>query len=195
VEDPVNPDLLYTGTDHGTYLTLDGGKTWHLFSVTIPNVANYDMIVHPRDNELVIATHGRSIYIADVKPLQALRGDKTTQPIVAFDPVTVQHNRKWGEKEYEFQTVSVPSVAIQYYVGKTGNKPIGVEIRDPNGKMIRRLTGVNQSGFQVVKWDLMREGSKTRKGEEPKNLYVQPGTYNVQLINGTATAETSILVK
>jgi hypothetical protein len=109
VEDPVNRDLLYVGTDHGTYLTLDGGKAWHLLAGNLPNVANYDMMVHPRDNELLIATHGRSVFVMDVKPLQALKDGKSAAPLVAFGVPPVSYDKKWGEREYPSSPKRNPS--------------------------------------------------------------------------------------
>jgi photosystem II stability/assembly factor-like uncharacterized protein len=194
VEDPVNRDLLYVGTDHGTYLTLDGGKAWHLLAGNLPNVANYDMMVHPRDNELILATHGRSVYIMDVKPLQSLKDGKTAAPLVAFETGTVPYNQKWGEREYAFEPSTEPTVSIRYYLGMGGGKPVTVQITDAAGKTIRTLTGGADAGFNAVAWNLKRDAPKARKGEG-KVAYVKPGTYGVKLQQGTAKAETKIVVK
>ena len=69
VEDPKFPNLLYLGTDHGLYISLDEGKNWNLFQGSIPNVAIYDMVIQERENHLVIGTHGRSVYVVDLKQI------------------------------------------------------------------------------------------------------------------------------
>lgn len=73
-EDPVNPDLLFVGTDVGVYASLDRGRTWRRFMEGMPTVPVRDLRVHPRDRELVAGTHGRSIWIVDIAPLQELAG-------------------------------------------------------------------------------------------------------------------------
>jgi photosystem II stability/assembly factor-like uncharacterized protein len=72
-EDPEKPGILYIGTDLGVYVTLDGGKAWQSLCSGLPAAAVYDMVVHPRDGELVAGTHGRSIFVLDVKPIRAKR--------------------------------------------------------------------------------------------------------------------------
>jgi photosystem II stability/assembly factor-like uncharacterized protein len=72
-EDPEKPGILYIGTDLGVYVTLDGGKAWQSLCNGLPAAAVYDMVVHPRDGELVAGTHGRSIFVLDVKPIRAKR--------------------------------------------------------------------------------------------------------------------------
>ncbi len=195
VEDPVNRDLLYVGTDHGTYLTLDGGQAWHMVVNGLPNVANYDMVVHPRDNELVIGTHGRSLYLMDVKPLQALREGKAAVPIIAFEPPPVPYNKKWGEREYAFETEQKVAIPILYYVSQTGDKPVTVQITDAEGKSVRTLSTPSEAGFRMVEWDLKREAGKRRKGEETGPQFVRPGTYKVKFQQGSATAQTKVVVK
>ncbi len=195
VEDPVNRDLLYVGTDHGTYLTLDGGKAWHLLAGNLPNVANYDMMVHPRDNELLIATHGRSVFAMDVKPLQALKDGKSAAPLVAFETRPVAYDKKWGEREYTFEPEKKPAVPIRYYLAGGGDKPVTVQITDAAGKTIRTLTGGSEAGFGAVSWDLKGDAPKARKGEATQEAFVKPGTYGVTLRQGTAQAETKIVVK
>ncbi len=70
-EDPSNRDLLYVGTEFGLYASLDGGKTWKKFMNNLPTVRVDDILIHPRDNDLIVATHGRSVWIADdITPLQ-----------------------------------------------------------------------------------------------------------------------------
>ncbi len=71
-EDPVNPSLLFVGTDVGAYVSTDRGQSWQRFMNGLPAVPVHDLEVHPRDKELVAGTHGRSIWIVDIAPLQEL---------------------------------------------------------------------------------------------------------------------------
>lgn len=64
--------MLYVGTDAGVYATVDQGTRWMSLSGNLPTVPVHDLVVHPRDHELVIATHGRSIYVADIRPVRAV---------------------------------------------------------------------------------------------------------------------------
>ena len=68
-EDPVNKDILYVGTDTGVYVTTDGGKTWNTIGTNLPAAYVHDLVIHPRDNVMVIATHGRGMWVLDVEPI------------------------------------------------------------------------------------------------------------------------------
>jgi hypothetical protein len=68
-EDPVNKDILYVGTDMGVYVTTDGGKAWNTIGANLPAAYVHDLIVHPRDNVMVVATHGRGMWVIDVEPI------------------------------------------------------------------------------------------------------------------------------
>ena len=68
-EDPVNRNILYVGTDTGVYVTTDGGKTWNTIGTNLPAAYVHDLIVHPRDNVMVVATHGRGMWVIDVEPI------------------------------------------------------------------------------------------------------------------------------
>ncbi|RIW13970.1 glycosyl hydrolase [Algoriphagus lacus] len=69
IEDPKMPNILYLGTDHGLYVSIDEGKNWNLFQGEIPNVAIYDMVIQERENHLVVGSHGRSVYVVDLKQI------------------------------------------------------------------------------------------------------------------------------
>jgi hypothetical protein len=71
-EDPENPDILYVGTDAGVYASLDRGASWQALCANLPTTPVYDLVVHPRDGELVIGTHGRSVFVADVTAIREL---------------------------------------------------------------------------------------------------------------------------
>jgi photosystem II stability/assembly factor-like uncharacterized protein len=68
-EDPVNADILYVGTDGGVYATKDGGKTWSVLGGNLPMTYVLDLVIHPRDNIVVIATHGRGMWALDAEPV------------------------------------------------------------------------------------------------------------------------------
>ncbi len=85
-EDPKNPNLLYAGTEYGFFISRTGGKDWKKFMTGLPTVRVDDVLVHPRDNDLVLATHGRSIWILDdITPLQQMTEAITTADAHLFD--------------------------------------------------------------------------------------------------------------
>jgi hypothetical protein len=153
------------------------------------------MMVHSRENELLIATHGRSVYAMDVKPLQSLKDGKSAAPLVAFETRPVAYDKKWGEREYTFEPEKKPTVPIRYYQAGGSDKLVTVQITDAAGKTIRTLSGGSEAGFGAVSWDLKGDAPKARKGEETQGAFVKPGTYGVTLRQGTAKAQTKIVIK
>ena len=85
-EDPQNPNLLFVGTEFGLYVSMDGGKNWKKFMSGMPAVPVYELLIHPRDRDLLVATHGRSLWIADdITALEQFAG-VGSQELVLFDP-------------------------------------------------------------------------------------------------------------
>ncbi len=206
IQDPVNADLLYCGLDNGTYVSFDKGNTWNLFNSML-NVASYDMMIHPRDNELVVGTHGRSIYVTDVKPMQALKDGGLSKGIIAFAPQALHYNEKWGKKFYPWLDANVPKVNLMYFVGRNANE-ITIEILDEKKIVKRKFTSTGAVGFQNVNWDV-KVDNNTKAGSIPKKtkatkttvasensmVYATKGKYTIRLTNGTDTSEVSLEIK
>lgn len=87
-EDPVNPELLFVGTDVGAYVSTDRGGSWSRFMNGLPTVPVHDLKIHPRESEIIAGTHGRSIFVADISLLQQLDGGRLPEAITLFDPKT-----------------------------------------------------------------------------------------------------------
>ena len=85
-EDPVNEDLLFVGTDVGAYASTNRGESWTKFMEGLPTVPVHDLRIHPRDSELIAGTHGRSIWIVDIAPLQQLSGGMLAEGPMVIDP-------------------------------------------------------------------------------------------------------------
>lgn len=199
IQDPVNASLLYCGLDNGTYVSLDLGKTWQLLNGAL-NVASYDMMVHPRDNELIVGTHGRSVFVADVKPLQSLR--EPTKAIVAFAAEGIRYSERWGQKQYSWSKPVEPSTSILYYVGKP-TTTIPVEIRDEKNNVVRNLTAIGTGGFHSLSWDLKVIETVPAPGKgKPKmptpattQPYAGKGKYTVKFTNGAESSEVIVEIK
>jgi photosystem II stability/assembly factor-like uncharacterized protein len=86
-EDDNNPNLLFVGTEFGLFVTLDGCKTWEKFMNDLPSVRVDDILIHPRDRDLIVATHGRSIWIMDdISPLEQMKPMNDSTSLVLFNP-------------------------------------------------------------------------------------------------------------
>ena len=194
LEDPVAENLLYLGTDHATYISMNGGDQW-VYVSNIPNVASYDMVVHPRENELVVATHGRSMYVMDVKPFHAL-DTLSNKAIVAFEPGSVRHSDRWGEKRFSYSEAYEPEMEIMYYM-KDDTQNARMSIMNSDKKVIRSIDLDGAKGFHRVNWDLKEKitSGKRKKDQKTTMEYVGKGKYTVKITAGNAFETTEVEVK
>ncbi|MFA6165135.1 MAG: hypothetical protein WC700_00825 [Gemmatimonadaceae bacterium] len=158
-EDLKNPNLLFVGTDVGVYASLDKGKSWSKFMTGLPTTPVLDLVIHPRDNELVAATHGRSFWIVDISALQQVDAKVAAAPVHLFKPRTAF---QWGEKPFNGESVGqnlfqVASPAygaeITYKLAQSNAGQVRVVIQDASGDTLRTLNGPGAAGIQRVTWD------------------------------------------
>jgi hypothetical protein len=124
-EDPVHQDILYVGTDAGLYISLDRGLTSMRFG-NLPSVAVHDLVVHPRDKEIVIGTHGRSFYKADVSHVQQLPG-LIHESISCFnEEIEIRPRSGWGNRSAVWMNFDEPSVSFPVYVKSPGRSTLEI---------------------------------------------------------------------
>ena len=158
-QDHINPDLIFVGTEFGLYVTTDGGVTYQPFSNGLPRVRVDDLLIHPRDNDLIVATHGRSFWIADdISPLQQLKRVGTAKA-VAFDtrPGVLWKNdtmaaRSIPQKQFRGDNPQ-GGTAISFWT-READADAKIEIVDERGETIRTIEVDARAGLNRVQWDL-----------------------------------------
>lgn len=188
VQDPINPSILYAGLDFGSYMSFNDGKEWHYLS-NMPNVASYDMIVHPRDLELVIGTHGRSIWVMDVKPLHEI-STRLKEPITAIQPESIRYSSRWGSQQVKWRNPIMPEVELLYYLSKKDTEQkVSIEVTNENEEVITTLSTVGAFGFNTFSWNLVVEES------DEDLTFLQKGTYKLTFKIGRSSHEVTFEVK
>ena len=154
-EDPLVADILYVGTDRGVYVSTDGGDSWNALQGGLPNVPVHDLVVHPRERELVAGTHGRSIWIVDVLPLQDLveAGGEVALKVFYVDEVEASRDWRSERSRWSFRPEDAPKSTIKYWSNSAG--PASIEVIDSNDAVVRRLSGEAVQGMNSLEWDLL----------------------------------------
>ena len=201
-EDPRNQDLLYVGTEFGLFVSIDRGANWTRWK-GMPTVAVYDMVIHPRDNDLILGTHGRSFMVFDdITPLQQLNAKVLSAPSHVFDigPAMqyIPNENGWflGGRSFRAPNRALGAF-VNYYLRADVKEDVTIAISDAAGNVIRQLKGPKTAGLHRVAWDLRSEpfGPSTSGLAGAfvlTNLgpFVPPGEYRVQVtINGQATTK------
>jgi photosystem II stability/assembly factor-like uncharacterized protein len=151
-EDMKNANIIYIGTDNGLYISMDKGKTFMRGNGDgMPNVSIHDLVIHPRENELVVGTHGRSIYIADVKPLQALSSEVLAKNVHLFDLPIINYNASWGKMFDKYAEPKERKYDITYYAKAAGKATI--KIQTDKGLIIKNITDDAEAGLNNVNFD------------------------------------------
>ncbi|HKO55243.1 MAG TPA: hypothetical protein VJ276_05150 [Thermoanaerobaculia bacterium] len=202
-EDPVNPNLLFAGTEFDVFMTLDRGAHWQSIKGNLPTVAVDDIQIHPREHDLIIGTHGRSIWVIDdISGLEQLTPEKMAQPAALFDPrPAVEYYENpigglWGA--HIFKAKNPPSGAyINYWLKGNPSEDVSITIEDAKGNKVRELDAGNRGGLNRAVWDLRGDPLEViseSRGEEEQPQYVPAGTYTVKLKYGDYKAETKLVV-
>jgi photosystem II stability/assembly factor-like uncharacterized protein len=211
-EDPENPDILYVGTDHGLYASLDKGETFMLMNNNLPAVSVHDLVIHPRDKDLIAATHGRSFYVASVKELQQLTPALIAKAIHAFEIDKVRYSPRWGNNEISWRQVDDPGVKFPLYANASGKAVF--TIKTESGLELQRFEAELTKGLNFVNYDLtimeapleeynkalnekVKEGEKPIKVKKAKNgkVFIYKGTYKVTAEKGENSVETKLTVE
>lgn len=160
-EDRKNPDLLFVGTDFAVYVSLNGGKNWTRMQNNMPRVAVHDLLIHPRENDLVVGTHGRGIFITDISPLRELAGKELPtepylfelEPIKLFTISSSMFAGFNGHRHFSEANAS-PGVTVYYYLNDTVDQDVQVVFSDPYGDKLRTIKAGNQKGIHKVTWEV-----------------------------------------
>ena len=197
-EDQSNENLLYLGTDNGAYVSFDMGTSWEAFSNGIPNVAIHDLVIQPEAKDLLLATHGRSIYKANIEPLQKLTSDIKSKSIAFFDSNSVKHSSRWGSTWSPWFDAFEPETTFQFFSNSSGQKTL--KILSEKGAELNSISVEVEKGFNYVDYNLeitekgkkglMKEDKSIHFKETGNKKYFLPkGVYVIQIDNAKTELE------
>ena len=200
LEDSENENILYLGTDNGLFISTDKGLTWQDFSADIPNVAVHDLVIQSREKDLIVATHGRSLYKVNIANIQQINETINGKEMTLFQVEDVYFSENWGNKSYTWGDDAVPSVAIWYYLKNISN--IGITIKNKGGVVVFNRQAKAEKGMLKMDYDLSID-EKTKIAIEKKDVnmkinqaankkyYLPVGNYVVELeTNGKKETQT-----
>ena len=223
-EDFDNPNLFFAGTEFGLFVTLDGGKDWKRFSNGLPSVRIDDLLIHPRDRDLIVATHGRSFYIADdITPLEQLHKAGSAN-LVLFEPRPAVQWKNDAEATRRvtarhFRGTNPQGGTALWFWARNDVGPATLEISQGN-ELIRIYNVQVQAGLNRLQWDTTRDPNAANtargggaapvvggrgpiqvpfvmaggRGGFGVSTLVPPGTYTVRLRAGDQTLTTAVVV-
>ncbi|MDF1576207.1 MAG: hypothetical protein P1P86_13545 [Bacteroidales bacterium] len=221
VQDPEEPRLQFLGTEHGLWVSIDGGAQWTRWTVGYPTVPTMDLVIHPREHDLVIGTFGRAAYIIDdISPLRVMAGkfDQITssgislfEPPVAYLADTRNAPGYYFSGDAYFEGENRPRGArISYYArveessGEEKKDSVTLTVMDQEMKPVRTLKRLPENGLNRMVWNLDRKGVRlnfSERGPGTENREpggggpVLPGRYRLEISYKGDTAWTFLRVE
>ncbi|MHC5026201.1 MAG: beta propeller repeat protein, partial [Planctomycetota bacterium] len=189
-EDRENANLLYLGTEFGLYVSLDRGTNWTRFHGNLPTVAIHEVAQHPSGGDVVVATHGRSLWAIDVSPLRQIDAETLAADGALFAPSTRNYWRstpRRGTTIRRFIGKNPADGAEIYYAVGANARSASLEILDSAGATLRTLDANTGKGLHRTVWDMRRQPPQQSSGQQGNRRFrrsgprVEPGTYMARL--------------
>jgi photosystem II stability/assembly factor-like uncharacterized protein len=206
-EDVVDPSLLFVGTEFGLWISVDAGGSWAEYKGgDFPSVAVRDLQVHPREHDLVIATHGRGIWIVDdITPLRSLGADLLAKQAAFLPGRPVQQRMPaqggWVEGDAAFVGPNPAGGAVITYYERSPHLygPIKLEILDAAGQLVDTISASKRRGLNRVSWSMRVAPPPVPRAAQlafyaAQGPRVLPGSYTVRLTKGREVLETKLEV-
>jgi hypothetical protein len=197
-EDPRNPEALYLGTEFGAFFSCDGGATWVALDLGLPTQPVNDLLIHPRDNDLVLATHGRGIWILDnLNALQELTPQVRASRAHLFSTGPAHQIRYRSEKGHDGDMIfrgqnPADGALLDFWLA--GDQAATFSVRDESGLEVARMTVAGRGGVNRAVWNLRHSEPDQGAGETPGGPLVVPGRYTVLLEAEGTTSEQALEV-
>jgi photosystem II stability/assembly factor-like uncharacterized protein len=195
LEDPASPDLLYVGSDHGLYVSLDAGQTFDAMMADMPHAPVHDLKIQARDKQLLVGTHGRSLYLADVSRVQQLTDSLRAAPLHLFTAKTsVTRRGNWGETRAVWLEPVTPEVSFETYARQGGTAT--VTVADTSGAVVATRSVKLARGLDDFAYDLRLDDGAMDQVEPAEDgaRYLPAGTYTVEVRLGGTTDTATLTV-
>ena len=200
-EDLVNRNLLFVGTELGLFLSLDGGAHWTQFTGNVPNVAVRDVVVHPRDGDLLIATHGRGVYVLDdLTPIRKMTPEVLESDAAFLDArpsivaIPTGEQRFDADSDFNGRALEESAHIIYYQKKRHIIGDLKFEIYNQKGELVSTLAGNKRKGLNRLEWPMRLKPPRVPAGAStvPNQFaflgpHVPTGTYTVKMIKGNQT--------
>jgi len=202
-EDLNDENILYIGTDNGLSVSFNKGTSWEVFSNRLPNVAVHDLVIQTQTNDLLVATHGRSLYKTNVGIFEEYHNYKNNPLYVAQVP-SIKHNSNWGSSWSKWLKAVEPTISIQVYSNSKTN--LTVSVQSENEDELQQFITTVEKGFNTINYDL----SITKNGKEilensnesmvitkkkNKKYYLPKGSYSIKLNTNTVKKNVSLILE
>lgn len=196
-EDPRNPDVLYLGTELGLFWSWNSGQNWVELRGGLPTVAANDLVVHPRDNDLVVATHGRGIFVLDeINPLQEMTPAIAASQAHLFSIEPARQIRYRNEKAHTgnmiFEGENPPAGAIIHFWSGSEDVPVDFVVSNAAGDRVAAFDATASRGMNRVVWNLRHSNDGPAGSRGP---LVVPGVYTVRMTAGSVANEQIVVVR
>lgn len=195
-EDSKNEKLLFVGTDNGLYATFNNGSSWHPFSNGFPNVAVHDLVIQERENDLVVGTHGRSIYKTNISRLQNF-DTYSSKSIHVFKIASIRSSSRWGSSRSQWSTAITPKTSINIFSNSAKNATITIRSKNlvVNTMSVKLDKGINTFSYDL---SFSKNGKKAFEKANKKSklraaqngaYYLPKGKYTISISGQKQTLE------
>ena len=199
-EDHRNGNILYVGADNGLFFSLDKGKTWQLFNASLPSVAVHDLAIQEKENDLIIGTHGRSVWIGEIEFLDLLANSTASLEVIQLD--TLIHNTAWGESWSKWLAPEDPTHPLVLLTNKSEELTLELYFKNLliSTQQVKATKGLTYIDMPIrlskeQSQQLAIQQEKDWKEKDNARYYLQPGHYLVKIKSSDRTVEKELIVK
>lgn len=207
VEHPKHSNMLFLGTDNATFISSDSGMSWEILDGGMPPVAVHDLKIQPKENHLLVGTHGRSIYLADLSALELLKVSSQeefmaagTGKILKLSPIdNFKTSSRYGNKVRTWSEIREPEVALSFYSPQAGE--VTMKVLNSDGKTLQEKSIIADAGLNFYTYDasVSKRGAKRFEkspgARDNGKMYLPEGTYTVELSNSGQKATQEFVVE
>ena len=186
IEDNVNQNILYVGNDHGVYVSLDSGTNWEPFSSGLTSAAVHDLVIQKDENHLLVGTHGRSIYLAEIEKIQGLSDEILKSSLYIYPLKSIRKLPSWGVKRSVWSEPNNPSLELTIF--SSSKKDYQLSIIDTEGNTIYNVSDKLDRGFNFIDYNL-------KHNQNNNDDFLDKGSYKVLIITDKDNLEKEFQIK
>ena len=192
IEDNVNDDILYIGNDHGVYISLNKGKLWEPFTNGLNSASVHDLVIQKEENHLLVGTHGRSIYLAELENIQKLNSDILTKDLYVYDIKDIKRSNNWGTKWGTWGQYVSPNMEIVIFSNSQNKYTLSVQSN--NGKLVHSNDGMLDKGLNYIDYNLKYDKNSLKESED-NSYYLAKGSYKLLITVNNKSIEKEFKIK